>query len=396
MKGLGLYIHIPFCIKRCNYCDFLSFSGMSEEDHSSYIDALCAEIRYYADKNIILDTVYIGGGTPSFIDSGLIVRVLEEVGKGFSLAGDAEITIEANPGSLNSDKLKAYLAAGINRLSLGAQSLSDDLLELMGRSHNKDIFIQNFRLARELGFNNISLDLIFALPGQTLEVWLRTLEKTIELGPEHISFYALQIEEGTPFFKGVEAGTLNPPEDEADRRMYHHAVKMLRDGGYLHYEISNAAKPGFFSRHNLKYWSMENYLGVGLGSHSYVNGRRFSNETDLSVYKGIAESVWSDGNCVDGRNSGKMDGSSPWAVFYHENSFQDEMGEYMFTGMRKVEGIIISDFTDRFGISPLEAYKEQIAVHRAADMLEISPDSRYLRLTGTGMDLFNRVLVDFI
>ncbi|GAB1476561.1 radical SAM family heme chaperone HemW [Bacillota bacterium] len=394
MNGLGLYIHIPFCIKKCNYCDFLSFSGMGKEEHSSYIDALCKEIRYYGNKEILLDTVYIGGGTPSYIDSGLISKTLTEVSNSFTLAKDAEITIEANPGSLSGEKLKAYLEGGVNRLSLGAQSLSKDLLKLMGRAHGKDSFIRNFELARERGFKNISVDLIFSVPGQSPEKWRESLEKTLELGPEHISFYALQIEEGTPFFKGVKEGTLKAAEDTTDRRMYHDALKMLKDSGYIHYEISNAAKPGHLSRHNLKYWSMDNYLGVGLGSHSYVDGRRFSNETRLNEYVNIAGK----GGCKgeNGLRREEMNGSSPWTVFCRENTMQEEMAEYMFTGMRKVEGINMRDFTEKFGISPLEFYKNQAAVHISGGLLELGEDAEYLRLTGKGRDLFNRVLVDFI
>jgi len=387
MKSLGLYIHIPFCLKKCNYCDFLSLGGMSEEDHAAYTEALLVELEHYADRNISLDSVYIGGGTPSLLDPGLISRVVQRVQSCFTISEEAEITIEANPGLLDKNKLTTYRGAGINRLSIGAQSLNNEILKLLGRVHDREEFVRNYHLARDCGFENISVDLIFAIPGQTHDIWMDSLEKTIDLGPEHISFYSLQIEEETPFYDLWKKGELKPVDDQGDRAMYHSAIDRLQSSGYRHYEISNAAKPGYESRHNLKYWSMDEYLGVGLGAHSYIDGRRFSNETDLSRYIRIAKEK----NCA-----GRRQGASPWTIWFHENTVEGEMSEFMFTGLRKVEGIRLSDYEKRFALPVTAVYGDPINKHIETGLLEIDEKADRLRLTAKGMDLFNRVLVDFV
>ena len=387
MKSLGLYIHIPFCVTKCNYCDFLSLGGMSGEDHAIYIDALSAELEYYADKGVLLDSIYIGGGTPSLLAHGLISRIMEKVRSCFSLAKTAEITIESNPGLLDADKLTAYRRAGVNRLSIGAQSLNDELLHFMGRVHNSDTFIRNYALARDCGFENISVDLMFAIPGQTLDIWMDSLERTVDLEPEHISFYSLQIEEGTPFFELRKKGVMEPVEDEVDRCMYRDTIDLLKGRGYRHYEISNAAKPSYESRHNLKYWSMDEYLGVGLGAHSYVDGWRFSNETDLKKYLRVKGGTF--------RND-RQSGAGPWATWLHENTTSDEMSEFLFTGLRKIEGIALSVFEEKFGLSLAAVYGASVAKHEKSGLLEMDLRADRLRLTAKGMNLFNQVLIDFI
>lgn len=387
MKPLGLYIHIPFCLRKCNYCDFLSFSGRSREDHAAYTDALLAELEYYADRNSLLDSIYIGGGTPSLLDSDLISRVMQRIFSRFTVSETAEITIEANPGLLDRDKLTAYRNAGINRLSIGAQSLNDQILSLLGRAHDRDGFIRNFATARDCGFENISVDLMFAIPQQTQDIWMDTLDKTIALGPEHISFYSLQIEETTPFYELWMRGEMEPIEDHVDRIMYHSAIERLKNSGYRHYEISNAAKPGYESRHNLKYWSMEEYLGVGLGAHSYMNGKRFSNEADLGKYIRIS----AEGSCA-----GSQYGSGPWTIWCHENTVEDEMSEFLFTGLRKVEGVLLSAFEERFALPLTAIYGDSVRKHSENGLLEMDEEADRLRLTAKGMDLFNQVLVDFV
>lgn len=387
MKGTGLYIHIPFCIKRCKYCDFNTLADAKEDHHLCYIDALKTELNYYAGDDILLDTIYIGGGTPSFINSSLITDLLSHIRRNFRLADCAEITIEANPGLLDKEKIEAYLESGINRLSLGAQSMDDNLLEFLGRVHRSGDLIESFTLARKLGLKNISIDLIFAIPGQGLGSWMDTLEKITDLSPEHISFYSLQIEEGTPLHKLVEAGELKPLEEETDRLMYSRAIDILKENGYGHYEISNAAKPGHKSRHNLKYWEMEDYLGVGLGAHSYIKGSRSSNVEDFDKYIQISK------NRV--KNT-RLKGKNPWNISLQVNSPEDEMSEYMFTGMRKVEGIYIPDFVERFGVVPQKIFKEQIEKHVKSGLLERGKDRDRIYLTPKGMDLFNMVLSDFI
>ncbi|HZK01874.1 MAG TPA: radical SAM family heme chaperone HemW [Anaerovoracaceae bacterium] len=387
MKGLGLYIHIPFCARRCSYCDFLTYDNTSEEDHNSYMNALSSELKYYAGSNVVLDTVYIGGGTPSFLNPDLIFRLMAQLRKDFTVHEEAEITIEANPGLLDENRLSIYRRAGINRLSLGVQSLDDKILDFIGRIHDRETFIDNFHLARKHGFSNVSLDLIFAIPGQSNDIWIDNLKEIIYLGPEHISFYALQIEEETPIYSLIREGSVRQIDDETDRIMYHCGVELLKRSGYEHYEISNAAKPGYKSRHNLKYWSMDEYLGVGLGSHSFFNGKRFSNETDLKKYIGISKQhVY----------SVRHRGGSPWTAYCHEGTRNDNMAEYMFTGMRKVEGIYIPDFIDRFGISPMIKYEKQIEIHSKTGLLIIDQKSRRIRLMLKGMDLFNSVLKDFV
>lgn len=392
MKPLGLYIHIPFCKRKCNYCDFLSWGNTKKEDHTAYVEALLAELQYYADQDMLLDSVYIGGGTPSLLERDLILRIMEGVTGSFALSEDAEITIEANPGLLDLDKLMAYRRAGINRLSLGAQSLNDEILHFMGRIHKSNTFIDNFYLARDCGFENISADLIFAVPGQTVELWIDSLEKAISLGAEHISFYSLQIEEGTPFYGLWKKGAMKAVDDETDRRMYHEALKRLKNKGYVHYEISNAAMPGFESRHNLKYWSMEEYLGVGLGSHYYINGTRFSNETNLEKYLRISKGV------KEGREvcNDPLSYLAPWVVWHHKNTEVDEISEFLFTGLRKIEGISLSAFEERFGKPVTAVYENAIGKHSRTGLLELNMKEDRLRLTAKGLDLFNQVLVDFV
>ncbi len=387
MKHLGLYIHIPFCIKKCNYCDFLSIGGMCEKEHALYIDALSAELEYHADKGVLLDSVYIGGGTPSLLEPDLIALILLKVRDCFNLDEGAEITIEANPGLLDFHRLKAYRELGINRLSIGAQSLNDTLLDFMGRVHNSDTFINNFLLARESGFENISIDLIFAIPGQHFGLWMDSLNKVISLNPEHISFYSLQIEAGTPFFRLWENGIMKSVEEEVDRRMYHEAVNRLEDSGYHHYEISNAARPGYESRHNLKYWSMDEYLGIGLGAHSYINGMRFSNETDFEKYLSISSEM---------SEKRTPSGDNPWVAWRHENTRKDDISEFLFTGLRKIDGISPLVFQQKFGVPLIEVYEESISKHRKSGLLEINKEADRLRLTAKGLDLFNQVLVDFV
>jgi oxygen-independent coproporphyrinogen-3 oxidase len=387
MEKLGLYIHIPFCIKRCNYCDFLSYSGISPEVQNAYIDALLSEIRHYSCDEVMIDSVYIGGGTPSHVDGYFIVRIMEMINTCFKVLEDAEITIEANPESLREEKLKIYKEAGINRLSIGAQSMDDGLLKLMGRPHDAKTFTYAYQMSRACGFENISVDLIYALPGQTLKQWKDDLVDIVGLSPEHMSLYCLQIEEGTHFHDLQNKGMIEATADEEDRRMYHEAIEKLKEGGYRHYEISNWAKPGFESLHNLKYWSMKDYLGLGLGSHSYIFGARFSNETELDKYIRASKSDTVKRSLEEG---------SPWTVILHNNDRKDEMGEYLFTGLRKVEGILIEDFNKRFNVSILKHYKEQIYTHEKAGCLEFDSQFKHMRLTLKGMDLFNRVLVDFI
>ncbi|MEL7657149.1 MAG: radical SAM family heme chaperone HemW, partial [Bacillota bacterium] len=277
-------------------------------------------------------------------------------------------------------KLKTYLDSGINRLSIGAQSLDEGLLHYMGRVHSKEDLISNYHLARDCGFQNINLDLMFAVPGQTMDMWMDTLKKAVDLESEHISFYSLQLEEGTPFYQLFEEGRLKETDAELDRNMYHEALKYLKGRGYQHYEISNAAKAGYQCRHNLKYWSMDNYLGLGLGAHSYLDGVRFSNVTDLKRYIEL--------------NNIEKASFSPFVEWSHINSKEENISEYLFTGMRKMQGICLDDFKDRFGMNLESLYGDILKKYQELKLLEIIDGK--LRFTEKGIDISNRVLAEFV
>jgi oxygen-independent coproporphyrinogen III oxidase len=405
-RNLGLYIHIPFCAQKCRYCAFLSFDGAERGLHSAYCDALIQEIRFWGKKSeardLSVDTIFIGGGTPSTLPSKEIADILTACRERFDVLPDAEITIEANPGTLAVEKLNAYRDSGINRLSMGVQSLNDELLASMGRIHSADVFLSNYREARSAGFGNINLDFMFAVPGQTADLWSDTLARAIELHPEHISFYGLQIEEATPFYDMFKAGKLRPVDDETDRNMYHDAAAALQKNGYRHYEISNAARPGFSCRHNLKYWSLSEYLGLGLGAHSYLNGWRFSNVKDLASYiiKGArmkTDACGRPASKADGTGSDAFDPSeSTFVGWKHQNTQKEDISEYIFTGLRLTEGISRSAFADRFSVSIDEMFKDEIGKHLAKGLLEADKEGDRLRLTADGIDLSNDVMSDFV
>jgi oxygen-independent coproporphyrinogen-3 oxidase len=390
-KPLGLYIHIPFCVRKCNYCDFLSFSGISDEDQKAYFRSLLREIEYYSEiygNEYYVDTIFIGGGTPSLTDESLISEFLQAVRRGFFVDEDAEITIESNPKTLTDYKLRVYLEFGVNRLSIGAQSFNDNLLRYLGRVHTSEDFLTTYSMARECGFRNINIDLMFAIPGQTMEIWLDTLSRALGLAPEHISFYSLQLEEGTPFFRMFQEESLREVDDELDRDMYHRAIEILRENGYLHYEISNAAKAGRQCRHNLKYWSMDEYLGLGLGAHSFLDGTRFSNETDLERYIR-----------ADMRNNGVpgQEGGGPFAVWSHHNSREDSISEFLFTGMRKTEGVSLKDFAARFGQPVEEIFSaDWRRIQRFIKEGYLIRSGDNMHFTEKGIDISNTILTEFI
>ena len=342
---LGIYIHIPFCVSRCRYCAFysnavgeISVAGADTAPFADYVRRLKARIREYSDKygrGRTADTIFIGGGTPSVLPSFMIREILDEVRDSFAVDENAEISMESNPGTLSAGKLADFRAAGVIRLSIGLQSFDDDVLKVMGRVHDAETFVRSYRAARDAGFDNINVDLMFGVPGQTDESWESGLRRLIRMDPEHISFYSLQIEEGTPFYDDYRSGRLSEISDETDRRMYHRALAVLRHSGYEHYEISNAAKPGFRCRHNMKYWRFGDYLGIGADASSFLDGVRFSEAASLDFNE------------------------RPYRE-YHVNDLRDSMGEYMFTALRLAEGIDPADFRRRFGCGPAEAYAAEI------------------------------------
>ncbi len=376
-SNLGLYIHIPFCVKKCSYCDFVSFEGCDDRLQREYVAELVKEIRRWGllyEKRFQIDTIFFGGGTPSLMDERLICEIIASIRESFPVESDAEITLEANPGTLKARKLEAYRAAGINRLSIGVQSLDDGMLKNLGRIHSVDEFLKNYTLARKYEFNNINIDLMFAIPGHSLEIWADTLRKALELAPEHISFYSLQIEENTRFYTMLKSGEIQQISDVLDREMYHMAIEALNAAGYTHYEISNACKQGYECRHNLKYWSMENYLGLGLGAHSYIDGLRFSMTQDLQSYLNGEKINWQ-----------------------HKNDLKDDVSEYIFTGMRKTRGISFEAFRKRFGKELFEFYPEQrglIGQYEQNGFIEVRDG--FMRFTVKGFDISNRILSEFV
>lgn len=387
VKPLGLYIHIPFCAQKCNYCDFLSFGGSTTTKQKDYVTALLKEIQGYRSRTLLVDrqvdTVYIGGGTPSLLEESLITAILDAMHVEFQLSADAEITIESNPGSIEQKKLTAWRNAGCNRLSMGAQSMNDDLLRLLGRPHRSEDLIKSFYDARKAGFQNINIDLIFSIPGQSHSQWIDTLNTVLDLAPEHLSFYSLQLEEGTEFYRRVQAGTLQLLDDESDRDMYWNAVELVANKGYKQYEISNASRPGFASRHNMKYWSFEDYIGIGLGAHSFFQGRRYSNCTDFEQYLRSFQTAAPETSI-----------EPPSTVWKHDNTYRDDVEEYLFTGLRKTEGILLDDFQMRFGASVLDLYRDSVRRLTANNWLLV--DHARMRLTNDGIDLSNQVFIEFI
>ncbi len=392
--NIGVYIHIPFCVKKCSYCDFLSFSA-TEADKERYIDRLCNEIRLFCEeRSVRADSVFIGGGTPSVLDVRLTEKLMSVVRDSIELSSDCEITTEINPGTMDREKADTYKTLGINRISMGVQSLDDGLLRRLGRIHRSREFYETFTILREAGFDNINTDLMFALPAQQEKTWEKTLEDVISLKPEHISFYSLIIEEGTLFYEDFKAGKLNVTDDETDRKMYSFALKKLAKSGYRHYEISNAAIPGKESKHNLKYWNMENYVGFGLGAHSFIDGARFCNTDDLEKYSRI----YAKNECTSSKSlkKGEQGGFRVPEQYklINYNDKKDNMEEFIFTGLRKIEGISEKYFKEFTGCDLMKEYFAPIEKMKKEGLLE-QPDG-YIRLTRKGLDFANYVIREFI
>jgi oxygen-independent coproporphyrinogen-3 oxidase len=347
----------------------------------AYVSALLKEIEEQGDFYggfFYVNSIFIGGGTPTALSAEQLARILTGLTRSFRMLRGCEITIEANPGTLDKGKLETCLFYGANRLSIGLQSLDNAHLKTLGRIHTKEMFLENYQLARNTGFDNINLDLMFAFPGQTLAGWRDTLAEAVSLRPEHISFYSLQLEEGTPLWDAVHSGAHTVVDEETDRAMYHHAVRFLKDAGYTHYEISNAAKPGFQCCHNLKYWSLAEYLGLGLGAHSYVDGNRFSNQEDLDGYIQAVEE--GEGETI--------------TVWEHANSLEEEISEFIFLGLRKMEGISLEEFFLEFQEDIFDRFEGEITDMQRDGLVELS--GGMLRLTPKGIDVSNRVFVKFV
>lgn len=388
LKDLGLYIHIPFCVKKCDYCDFLSAPG-TETVKKKYVKALITEIYSYKGMvdNYMVPTIFIGGGTPSAIDPLLIEDIMEAIRDVFQVDDNRlEATIEVNPGTLMKDKLIVYKRASLNRISFGLQSTDNIELKKLGRIHTYEQFKENYDLAREIGFNNINIDLMSALPGQTLETWENTLNTVIDLGPEHISAYSLIIEEGTPFYYlyGEEGKLRNQlPDEESDRNIYHRTKELLKDRGYNRYEISNYSREGYECRHNISYWIGAEYLGIGIGASSLLNGARIKNMHDINTYIEMCAKE------LD--NQGFQDSIREENA---ELTISDKIEEFMFLGLRLTKGISIREFEKRFQSSIYNVYNDEIK--RLVDNKLIVIDRDILALTDYGIDVSNAVLSEFI
>ncbi len=367
---IGVYVHIPFCVRKCAYCDFLSFPAQKDvQDH--YIDALCKQIDA-ADESRSVASVYIGGGTPSTIDPQQINRILCKLKERFAIEPDAEITIEVNPGTVTKEHFSIYRSAGINRLSIGLQSAWDEELKQLGRIHTYADFMNTYQDALEEGFQNINVDLMTALPGQTAEKLLYSLNKIVNLSPMHISAYSLILEEGTPFYARHEAGDLQVPDEETERNLYYLTGDFLKEHGYHHYEISNFAKPGFESRHNSACWRRQDYLGFGLGAASLCRDERYRNLSDLAAYLedpcGMEERI--------------------------RLSKQDRMEEYMFLGLRMLDGVSESGFFETFSQGFPECFLE--AIEKLLSQGLLARENGYLKLTDEGIDHGNYVFSRFL
>ncbi|HYF82346.1 MAG TPA: radical SAM family heme chaperone HemW [Clostridia bacterium] len=374
MKEVGLYIHIPYCRSKCLYCDFNSIEGKADKAEG-YVAALLRELNAYQERyNFIYKTVFIGGGTPTVINYPLIGAVMKQVTP--YLKPGAEVSMESNPGTVTYESLKYYRGLGINRLSIGLQAWQEELLKGIGRIHSREDFLQAFENARKAGFTNINADLMFALPNQTMQMWEETLFNICRLGPEHVSCYSLKLEEGTRLCEMHEKGIVQLPDEDMDRDMYKRAVDMLNAAGYHQYEISNFAKKGMECEHNLVYWRNEEYLGIGAGSHSRLDGRRFWNQRDIYLY-----------TCLVTQGELPVEGQE-------EPSLDEEMWETIFLALRLNEGLDIHAFERKYMTDFGSRYGEAMKKLAAQGLIAIEAGS--LKLTDKGRDLSNSVFIEFL
>ena len=402
-EKLGIYIHIPFCVQKCRYCDFTSYAQIGEELKNRYIKSLLNQIQQMATGRCAaslpsfggrtVDSIFFGGGTPSLLSPAQLGEIMTELRCHFVLTDDCEITMEANPGTVSLETLQGYRNLGFNRISFGVQSMEPEILKTLGRIHGPEEAAESVRLAREAGFENLNLDLMFGIPGQTLEQWKSTLTKITDLKPEHISFYSLQVEEGTPIYNEIKFGRLEPLTDEEDREMYHAGLEYLRDQGYHQYEISNGAKPGKECRHNIKYWTLSDYVGFGVSAHGFVDGVRYSLGDDILDYVEALER-----------------GESP-VVWIHKNEWEDSASEFMFTGLRLAQGVDLDEFEERFGMSVETMYSEiltELEEFQRQGFVVVEEGGaegagchgrkghRRMYLTERGMDISNRIMALFV
>lgn len=371
-KELGVYIHIPFCAKKCIYCDFISFENKLDLQ-GQYVEKLLEEINNEKDlfKDYKITTIYIGGGTPSIINEDLIGKILSMIDR----ESDAEITIELNPGTVTKQKLINYKNFGINRLSIGLQSTKNEILKQIGRIHNYEKFLESYKYAEDVGYDNINVDLMIGIPNQSIQDIKDSINKIVNLKPAHISVYSLIIEPNTPLENMVDKNILKLPSDEDERMQYSYVKNSLELKGYKHYEISNFAIDGKYSKHNMNCWEQKEYIGFGVSAHSYINKKRFSNTESLNEY--LSEDY------------------KKIKILQEVQNIEDEQKEYMLLGLRKIDGIKISKFKEKFnGQNPIFLFKKELDKLVKQELLQVDLDN--IKLTRKGLDLANLVWEEFV
>ena len=384
MKELGIYIHIPFCKQKCKYCDFISYSN-KEEKIKEYIKALQKEIQIKLkkyQKEYLVDTIYLGGGTPSYIEPEKIVDIIKTVKNIIQMKENVEITIEVNPGTVTKRKLEIYKNVGINRLSIGLQTTNHERLKQIGRIHTYEMFLETYQMAKEVGFTNINVDLMIGLPKQRLKEIETDLENILLLQPNHISIYSLIVEEGTVLEKELRECKLILPEEDLEREMYWKVKEILEKNEYEHYEISNFAKKGYQSKHNWNCWNQKEYLGFGIAAHSYMNNIRYSNIDNLQEY--IEQMQYAE----------KIEDLKKIEQIQEVQNKEEKQKEYMLLGLRKLKGISIQEFKKIFLENPIYLYRKELDKLVKEELIEVDLDS--IRLSNRGLDLANLVWEEFI
>lgn len=374
---LGLYIHIPFCVKKCKYCDFNSFK-LNIDEKKKYLSALEKEMELYKGEveGKSIDSIFLGGGTPSILNKEEIKILFENIKNNFNIKSSAEITMECNPGTLTLDKLKVMKECGVNRLSIGLQAVQNHHLEYIGRIHTYEEFEKNYFQAKEVGFENINVDLMYALPNQSKKDWIESLEKVVKLNPTHISAYSLILEENTELFNMYERKEFKLLDEDTDIEMYEHTINYLKEHGYNQYEISNYAKDGFECKHNILYWKCENYVGLGPSASGFLNETRYNNLCELDKYEEVIFS-----------------GKKP-IEWEEELSIKDEIEESIFLGLRMNDGIKFIDFYEKYNFDFKKEYKNEIK--KLKDLQLIDVDCTSIKLTQKGREISNSVFVEFM
>ena len=393
----GIYIHIPFCIRKCHYCDFFSKAVDNPEVRKMYTRALLQEIAFYGakyGKEFQADTIFFGGGTPSLMEPELIDKIISSLKKNFSIDENAEVSMECNPATLTPKKLEGYKEAGVNRLSIGVQSLWDDVLEDLGRLHNSKDAIKTFKMARKAGFDNISLDLMFSVPKLDIPKWRSVVKRSSNLEPDHISFYSLEFAEGTEFWRRLKAREIEEQLPIVDRTMYHMAVEILEKKGYHQYEISNMALPGKECEHNKKYWTFEDYMALGAGAHGFIKNVRYSNVCDIDEYISTMKNQDISNNTVLGKT--KVYGAD-CVDSYTVNTIEDNISEYVFTALRMNKGVDLIEFRNKFERNFWDVYAdEKKRFERYIENGDAEMDIRHIAITQRGMDISNRIMALFV